>query len=75
MVSQSSLIVQKKKKKIVILLSTMHKNQGNQSTTQNKPEMIQYYTSTKRDVDTLDQTTRYYNTKRMTKEMDSDYIF
>ena len=37
-----------KKNKIATLLSTMHKNKSNLSTTQNKPEIIQCFNSTKR---------------------------
>ena len=56
-----------KKNKVVTLLSTMHNDKGNETSNENKPEIIQYYNSTKGGVDTLDQMARGYSTKRMTR--------
>ena len=56
-----------KKNKVVTLLSTMHNDKGIESPGETKPEIIQYYNSTKGGVDTMDQMVRYYSTKRMTR--------
>ena len=51
---------------MVTLLSTMHSVKGSESTTKNKHEIIEYYNSTKGGVDTMDEMTQCYSTKRMT---------
>ena len=44
----------------------MHSDNRSESTTKNKHEIIEYYNSTKGRVDTMDQITQYYSTKRIT---------
>lgn len=56
-----------KKNKVVTLLSTMHYDKGREMTSKNVPEIISYYNSTKGGVDTMDQMTRCYSVKRMTR--------
>ena len=55
-----------KNNKVVTLLSTMHNDRGIESPGETKPEIIQYYNSTKGGVDTMDQMVRCYSTKQMT---------
>ena len=44
----------------------MHNNKGNKSCGESKPEMIHYYSSKKRGLDTMDQMVRCYSIKQMT---------
>ena len=55
-----------KKNKNVILLSTTHKNMKISDRTDNKPQMLLNYNSTKGAVDTLDQAINSYTCKRKT---------
>jgi hypothetical protein len=57
-----------KKGKVVTLLSTMHSQPNvDENSEQKKPEVISSYNSTKSGVDTMDQMTRCYSVKRMTR--------
>lgn len=57
-----------KKGKLVTLLSTMHNDGKNdKSNEKKKPEIILSYNTTKAGVDTMDQMTRCYTVKRMTR--------
>ena len=58
---------QSKKKKKVHLLSTMHHLGNVGDDKKKKPEVVTYYNETKAGVDTLDQMTHAYTTKRKTK--------
>ena len=55
-----------KKNKIVTLLRTMHNGKGIESCGEKKPEIIQYYSSTKGAVETMHLMIRYYSIKQMT---------
>lgn len=57
-----------KKGKLVTLLSTMHHDRKNDETNEKqKPDIILSYNATKGGVDTMDQMTRCYTVKRMTR--------
>ena len=64
-----------KKNKIVTLLRTMHNGKGIESCGENKPEIIQYYSSTKGEVDTIDQMVHQYSIKRMTHKWSKAALF
>lgn len=55
-----------KKNKAVLLVSSMHHNQNNDAQT-DKPEIIEYYNSTKGGVDSLDQKCSIYSSSRRTR--------
>ena len=57
---------QSKKKKSVTLLSTMHHEGLVDGSEKKKPEIVEYYNSTKGAVDTLDQMAHKYSCKRKT---------
>ena len=57
---------QSKKNKKVTLISTMHDTADVDGSPKKKPEMVNYYNSTKSGVDTLDQMAHCYTTKRKT---------
>lgn len=56
-----------KKGKIVTLLSTLHDDKKVDNTAKKKPEVILDYNKTKSGVDTMDQMTRAYSVRRMTR--------
>lgn len=56
----------KSKKKIVLMLSTMHEK-GDEPNSVHKPDIIEFYNSTKGGVDTLDQLCHTYSCSRKTR--------
>ena len=63
-----------KKKKSVVLLSTMHRDAAVDAETK-KPEIIHFYNSTKRGVDTVDQLCGNYSVSRRTRRWPSCIFF
>ena len=51
-----------KKNRAVSLLSTMHNDKDFESWGENKPEIFQYYYSTKEEIEIMEQIVRYYIT-------------